>query len=108
MAKELLELNEIKNARMVQAGQLVSFPLEWVSDEYLDLSGGGGTVTVAENDNEVDHDDDEEELQIKPPPVPPPAPDVHLKKAVPQIAKNSTKEVKKEELKKAPVQKKKI
>jgi N-acetylmuramoyl-L-alanine amidase len=105
MAKELLELNEIKNARMVQAGQLVSFPLEWVSDEYLDLSGGGGTVTVAENDNEVDHD--EEELQIKPPPVPPPAPDVHLKKAVPQIAKNSTKEVKKEELKKAPVQKKK-
>ena len=38
--------------------------------------------------------------------VPPPAPDVHLKKAVPQIAKNSTKEVKKEELKKAPVKKK--
>ena len=107
MAKELLELNDINNARLIQTGQLVRFPLEWVSDEYLDLSGGGGTVTVAENDDEVDHEDDEEELHIKPPPVPPPAPDVHLKKVVPQIAKNSVKEAKKEEVKKAPIQEKK-
>ncbi|MGA0191867.1 MAG: N-acetylmuramoyl-L-alanine amidase family protein, partial [bacterium] len=107
MAKELLELNDINNARLIQTGQLVRFPLEWVSDEYLDLSGGGGTVTVAENDDEVDHEDDEEELNIKPPPVPPPAPDVHLKKVVPQIAKNSVKEAKKEEVKKAPIQEKK-
>jgi len=107
MAKELLELNDINNARLIQTGQLVRFPLEWVSDEYLDLSGGGGTVTVAENDDEVDHEDDEEELHIKPPPVPPPAPDVHLKKVVPQIAKNSVKEAKKEEVKKATIQEKK-
>ena len=107
MAKELLELNDINNARLIQTGQLVRFPLEWVSDEYLDLSGGGGTVTVAENDDEVDHEDDEEELHIKPPPVPPPAPDVHLKKVVPQIAKNSVKEARKEEVKKAPIQEKK-
>ena len=106
MAKELLELNDINNARLIQTGQLVRFPLEWVSDEYLDLSGGGGTVTVDDNDDEVDHEDDEEELHIKPPPVPPPAPDVHLKKVVPQIAKNSVKEAKKEEVKKAPIQKK--
>ncbi len=107
MAKELLELNDINNARLIQTGQLVRFPLEWVSDEYLDLSGGGGTVTVAENDDEVDHEDDEEELHIEPPPVPPAAPDVHLKKVVPQIAKNSVKEAKKEEVKKAPIQEKK-
>ena len=106
MAKELLELNDINNARLVQAGQLVRFPLEWVSDEYLDLSGGGGIVTVAENDYEVEHDD-EEELQIKPPPVPPPAPDVHLKKVLPQIAKKSAKEAKKEEVKQGPIKKKK-
>jgi len=63
-------------------------------------------VTVAENDYEVEHDD-QEELQIKPPPVPPPAPDVHLKKMVPQIAKKSAKEAKKEEVKQAPIKKKK-
>ena len=106
MARELLELNDINNARLVQAGQLVRFPLEWVSDEYLDLSGGGGTVTVAENDYEVEHDD-EEEIQIKPPPVPPPAPDVHFKKMVPQIVKKSAKAAKKGKVKQAPIKKKK-
>lgn len=106
MARELLELNDINNARLIQAGQLVRFPLEWVSDEYLDLSGGGGTVTVAENDYEVEHDD-EEEIQIKPPPVPPPAPDVHFKKMVPQIVKKSAKAAKKGKVKQAPIKKKK-
>ena len=106
MARELLDLNDINNARLVQAGQLVRFPLEWVSDEYLDLSGGGGTVTVAENDYEVEHDD-EEEIQIKPPPVPPPAPDVHFKKMVPQIVKKSAKAAKKGKVKQAPIKKKK-
>ncbi len=107
MAKELLELNDITNARLIQTGQLVRFPLEWVSDEYLDLSSGGGTVTVAESDDEVDLNDDEEELKIKPPPVPPPAPDIHLKKVVPQIAKNSANEAKKKEIKKTKAEKKK-
>ena len=48
-----------------------------------------------------------EELKIKPPPVPPPAPDIHLKKVVPQIAKNSAKEAKKAKIKKAPAKQKK-
>ncbi len=102
MAKELLELNDINNARLIQTGQLVRFPLEWVSDEYLDLSSGGGTVTVAESDDEVDRNDDGEELKIKPPPVPPPAPDVHLKKVVPQIAKNFCERSKKRRSQESP------
>lgn len=99
MATELLELNGVKDARAVQAGQTIRIPLEWISEEYLDLPHDGqGSLVIAEQDAEIEADSEEdvEETAVKPPP-PAKVPAEKLKKLVPKIADAAKPSSKKDE-----------
>jgi N-acetylmuramoyl-L-alanine amidase len=84
LTRELLDFNDIKEARGIRVGQTIRIPLEWISEEYLDgPSVSSSSLMVAE----ASKTKPKKTSKPLPKPTPKPAADKPLKRKIPQIAK---------------------